>query len=122
MKKEILDCLTRYACCVAEPVQYTNWSDEFCRKELKNSTDIFLEEIRKHIDWNNLTKKEAEELGFRRWSNVDDLYLIPLYLLPIVPIGTELASISNKKVIYDGLNVDNDTRFGCIAFGLYLKD
>lgn len=122
MKKEILDCLTRYACNVAEPVQYTMWSDEFCRKELKNSTDLFLEEIRKYIDWDNLTKKEAEELGFKRWSSNDDLYLIPLYLLPIVPIGTELTSIFHEKVIYDGSNVDYDVRFGCIAFGIYLKD
>lgn len=154
MKKEIINCLTWYANRVSESVQYESWDDEFARKELKKNTDLFLEELKKHIDWNNLTDEECKELRFGRWDtdegideeieylkaeyegsdaqkegkNLDEmiaalertkgLRLIPLYLLPIVPIGTELTSICGEVFKYDGNNVDNDIRFGCIAYGI----
>lgn len=151
MKKEIINCLTWYANRVSETTQYENWSDEFCRKEIKESTDRFLDELKNHIDWDNLTEEECIELRFSRLAsdeNVDEeidyarkegtdeadiqkkveelertrgLWLIPLYLLPIVPKGTELTSIFGEVVKYDGTNVDNDIRFGCIAYGIKLK-
>lgn len=122
MKKEIINCLTWYANKVAETVQYTSWDDEFCRKEINRSTDIFVNELRKHIDFSNLTREEAVSLRFGKWDEDSGLYLIPLYLLPIVPIGTELTSISGDTVIYDGSNVDNDVRFGCIAYGINIPE
>ena len=151
MKKEIINCLTWYANKVAETTQYESWSDEFCRKEIKESTDAFLNTLSKCIDWNNLSEEECIELRFSRWAsdeNVDEeidyarkegtdeadikkkveelertrgLWLIPLYLLPIVPKGTELTSIFGQVVKYDGTNVDNDIRCGCIAYGIKLK-
>ena len=79
-----------------------------------------LEKIQKHF---HLTREEAKELRFMRWDeDMPDLYLIPLWLLPVVPIGTELTSIGGEKVIYDGTNVDNDIRFGCIAYGIEIKE
>ena len=123
MKKEIMNCLTWYANKAAETTQYQQWSDGFCRKEIKEATDKFLENLKKYIDWDNLTKEEAGELRFMRWDeDQPDLYLIPLYLLPILPIGTELTCINGEKVVYDGTNVDKDTRFGCIAFGIEIKE
>lgn len=120
MKKEIINCLTWYATRVAETVQYP-WSDEFCRKEIKEAHDKLMNELKKHIDWKTLTREEAIELRFGRWSDeTPNLYLIPLWLLPIVPIGIELTTISGNKIIYNGSNVDNDIRFGCIAYGVEL--
>lgn len=120
MKKEIINCLTWYANRVAETVQY-HWSDEFCRKEIKEAHDKLMNELKKHIDWKTLTREEAIELRFGRWSDeTPNLYLIPLWLLPIVPIGIELTTISGNKIIYNGSNVDNDIRFGCIAYGVEL--
>lgn len=155
MKKEIINCLTWYANKVAETTQYESWSDEFCRKEIKESTDAFLNTLSKCIDWNNLSEEECIELRFIRWSDDRDidkeiafvkhegtgkgtnevyiqqkveelertkgLWLIPLYLLPIVPMGTELTSIFGKVVKYDGTNVNNDIRCGCVAAGIKLK-
>ena len=66
MKKEIINCLTWYANRVAETVQYETWSDEYARKELKKSTHTFLEELKKHIDWDNLSDEECKELRFCR--------------------------------------------------------
>lgn len=80
-----------------------------------------MNELKKHIDWKTLTREEAIELRFGRWSDeTPNLYLIPLWLLPIVPVGTELTTISGNKIIYNGSNVDNDIRFGCIAYGIEL--
>ena len=151
MEKEIINCLTWYANKVAETTQYESWSDEFCRKYIKESTDVFLDELKNHINWDNLTEEECIELRFLRWAsdeNVDEeidyvrkegtdeadikkkveelertrgLWLIPLYLLPIVPKGTELTSILGQVVKYDGTNVDNDIRCGCIPYGIKLK-
>lgn len=118
MKQEITNCLTWYANRVAETVQYKTWSDEFCRNEVRTATMDFLSELRKHIDFSKFTKEEAVELRFGKWSDDTNLYLIPLYLLPIVPVGAELTSINGDKVVFDGNNVDNDVRFGCIAYGI----
>ena len=122
MKPEISNLLTWYANRVAQTVQYINWSDAFCRKEIKEAHDMFIEEIKKFIDFNNLTVAEAKELRFGKWSEETDIYLIPLYLLPVVPIGMKLTSIFGKDIIYDGTNVDNDIRFGCIAYGIRIKE
>lgn len=117
-QQEIMNCLTWYANRVAETVQYTNWSDKFCREEVHQATMDFLSELRKHIDISKLTKDEAIALRFRRWASGSELYLIPLYLLPIIPIGMELTCISGETIIYDGSNIDNDIRGGCIAYGI----
>lgn len=123
MKPEITNCLTWYANRVAETVQYSSWSDEFCRKEIKEAHDKLVEELKKHINFKTITRKEAVELRFGRWSDdTPNLYLIPLWLLPVIPVGTELTSISGEKIIYNGSNVDNDIRFGCIAYGIEIKE
>lgn len=122
MKKEIVNCLTWYANRVAETVQYTSWSDEFCRKEVRQATMDFVSELRKYIDFSKLTREEAVALRFGQWEEGGDLYLIPLYLLPIVPVGTELTCISGKTIVYDGFNIDKDIRFGCIAWGIRIPE
>lgn len=122
MKPEITNCLTWYANQIAETVQYTNWPDEFCRGEIKRATDRFVNELKKYIDFNNLTKEEAQELRFGKWRDDEpDLYLVPLYLLPILPIGTKLICINGDEIVYDGKNIDNDVRFGCLAYGVRVK-
>lgn len=123
MKMEIVNCLSWYVNKVAETVHYESWSDEMARHENRKYMSMMLEELKRHIDWNKLTKEEASELRFRRWDeDMPDLFLIPLYLLPIVPIGTELTTINGDKVLYLGDNVDKDTRFGCIAYGIEIKE
>lgn len=122
MKTEIMNCLTWYANRVAETVQYTNWPDDFCRKEVNEATAMFVEALKKYIDLSKLTREEAVELRFGKWTDNSDLYLIPLYLLPIIPIGTELTSIFGERVIYDGHNIDPDIRFGCLAYGIYIPE
>lgn len=51
-----------------------------------------------------------------------ELRLIPLYLYPSLPLGITLISINGEDVIFDGSNIDTDTRFGCIACGIKPKN
>lgn len=120
MKPAILRAFAWYASRVAQTVQYTSWSNEFCREENAKSTTVFLNELKQYIDWSNITLEDACALGFTLWD--DNLYLLPLYILPIVPIGTKLTSISGEEVTYDGKNIDKDTRFGCVAYGIEIKE
>lgn len=122
MKQEIINCLTWYANRISETTQYKSWSDEFCRKEVKESTDIFVDNLKDLIDLSNLTREEARELRFGKWEENSDLYLIPLYLLPIIPIGTKLTCINGETIVYDGTNVDNDIRCGYIAYGINIPE
>lgn len=122
MKQEIINCFTWYANRVAETVQYTNWSDGFYKSEIRTATMNFLSELRKHIDFSKLTREEAIMLRFGKWDDKSDIYLIPLYLLPIVPVGTELTCINGQTITYDGTNVDDDIRFGCIAWGIRIPE
>lgn len=123
MKQEIINWFTWYANKVAETVQYESWSNEFCRKENKINTVAFLNALKEYVNWDALTKEEAIELGFIVYSKeTPNLLLLPLYILPILPIGTELVSINGNKIVYDGTNVDKDTRYGWIAYGIVIED
>lgn len=123
MKVAIQNILVAYANRIAETTQYKSWSDDFCRKEVQEATNAMLDALKRVIDWNTITKKEARELHFMPYSDeYPDLYLIPLWLLPIIPIGIKLTTIFGDEITYDGHNIDNDIRFGCIAYGIYIKD
>lgn len=122
MKAELINCFTWYANRISETTTYTNWSDNFAREEVMKCSKKFLNALKNYIDFENLTEREARELRFQKWSEDEpDLYLIPLYLLPILPIGIELACLDGEKLIYDGKNVDDDIRCGCIAYGIRVK-
>lgn len=128
MKKEIMNLFVRYANHISETVQYEKWSDDFCRSEVRENTLNFLSELRKTFDFNTLTKEDAIDLGFTRWnayipedsSDTRSLYLIPFYMLPIIPIGLEVISIMGEKIVNDGHNLDNDHRYGLLAYGILL--
>ena len=122
MKQELINCFTWYVNRVAETVEYEAWSDGFCRDENRRTHEQFTDELRKYIDLSKLTREEAIELRFMKWDDESDLYLIPLYLLSFIPIGTELTCISGEKVIYGETNIDNDIRFGCIAYGINIPE
>ena len=91
-----------------------------CLNVLIDKLDGFSEEeIKNYIC--NLSIKEAEELGFRKWGE-NGLYLIPECFYDLLPVGIELTSIMGNKVVFDGSNIDTDTRFGLLAYGIFLKE
>lgn len=108
----------------AETVAYGgSWGDRFCCEEIKKAHARVMEELHKHIDWNNLTVEDCKELRFNMWSDELPIWLIPIWLLDAIPAGTELTSISGEKVIFNSKDdIDIDTRFGCLAYGIIPKN
>ena len=54
--------------------------------------------------------------------NTANLWLIPLYLFPIIPIGLKVTCINGEEIVNDGHNLDDDIRFGCVAYGIKIKN
>lgn len=122
MKKEIQNCLTWLANKNAETYMYL-WDVEYKEDQIKKNYDIFYDELKKHIDFAKITVEEAKELRFQRWDEeLPDLWLFPLYLVPIIPEGLEVMSISGDKYKYEKVTADNDIRFGCVAYGIEIKN
>lgn len=121
MKREIQNCLTWLVNKVSATIIY-NWDNETKAKENKEVFDIFYDEIRQHIDFTKLTIEEAEDLRLRRWDEESNLYLFPLWLVPIIPEGLEVTGISGCKYKYEKDKMDNDIRFGCVAYGIEIQE
>lgn len=121
MKAEIMNLLTWYANRIEMAFKY-NYEPNDIYKEIKIARDRFLEALKGKIDFNSLTEREAIELRFGKWCEEDpSLYLMPIWVLSVLPIGTKVTSINGDEIVYDGKNIDSDTRFGCLAYGVRVK-
>ena len=102
-------------------ISINNYSKDIDIRISKNEKAIneFNESMKKHLDFNNITIDDAKNLRFIQRGN---LWLIPLYLLPILPDGLELTRIDGSKVIVGKDYIDNDIRYGCIAYGIEIKE
>lgn len=125
MKKELLNHFTWLVNKLSELNTY-NWDADFKEKEFKEAFDTFYKSLQKEsnkhlIDLSKMTIETAKEMGFCKWDDKSNLYLFPLWFMPLIPIGTEVTTIFGEKVIYDGTNLDDDNRFGCLAYGVELK-
>lgn len=119
MKPEIQNCLTWLANAVADSCLH-RVNPVNLDKDIRESWKQFNKAVGRNLDWKNLTIAEAKELRFRKWDTDSDLYLIPIWLKPMIPSDLELTSIGGDKAFAD--DVDTDTRFGCLAWGLILKE
>lgn len=104
-----------------------NWDANYKESELKDAFNTFYKSLKKEsnnhlIDLSRMTVETAKEMGFKKWDDNSDLYLFPLWFMPLIPIGTEVTTIFGNKIIYNGTNLDNDIRFGCTAYGIELKE
>ena len=126
MKQEIINCLIWYANRVSETISYYNkCNSNVCIDEFRIINELFTSEVSKYINFYKLTREEALELGFRRFNTESNIYLIPIYLIPIIPIGTELKSIDGDTIIYVGTIMDrirNDILFDTLAYGIYIPE
>lgn len=119
MKPELRNCLIWLANAVAESVIHTK-NPGHLDSDIRQSRGVFFNSAKKYIDWKNLTIEEARELCFQKWYEEFDLWLIPICLYPFIPEDLELTSIVGHKDFAP--NIDTDTRFGCLAWGILLKE
>ena len=117
MKKEILNHLTWLVNKFSEePV----WGKTTVKSS--DTWDQFYKSLKNHLDITKLTREEAVELRFCRWDENSDLYLFPLWLVPLIPEGFMVTSISGQTFPFNPKTTDTDIRFGCVAFGMRLKE
>lgn len=114
--------LARHA---AETAVYPSWDDAFCRKQAIDLVERLRNALGR-ISFEGMSTAEADAIGMGRWGEETGLRLIPLYLYPFLTPGETLQSISGRSdVVGDPYDVpgepgyiDNDHRFGCLAYGV----
>jgi hypothetical protein len=117
MKKVVQNNLTWIINKLSEEYVY-KWNDNN-----KENFERFYEELKKNIDLTKLTREEARELRFGKWSEEQpDLYLFPLWLVPIIPEGLDVVDICGNRYKYEKETADNDIRFGCVPYGIEIKE
>jgi hypothetical protein len=96
-----------------EALVYKSWSDEFAIQEMRSVVD----KVNTTIDVTGFSLAQCEELGFGKWEEGSNLRLIPLWLFPFLSDQVEYTAIDGDK-IKGRDQMDNDHRFGCLAFGI----
>ena len=101
-----------------EAITYKSWSNDFRVNNIKTQLDKLKDQY--NIDPYQFTVSQLMQLGFGNWGN--DLRLVPLGLFPFLKEGTLLTSIMGNSVVVGIDEIDNDIRFGCISYGILVKD
>jgi hypothetical protein len=100
-----------------EVIEY-DWGLDYSKKVITDVMNRAYEDLRK-IDFTQLTMDEAITLGFRQFNSDDENFLlVPLWLYPALPDGIHLRSINNEEVIKGVNDIDNDNRYGLLAYGI----
>lgn len=104
----------------AQVFSYTNWSDGFAVKEIRDIPSWVRGSGNfKPIDPNDFTVEQLKELGFGQWDEESNLFLIPLWMHPFLADEIDGGSISGERKVFKRDEIDNDERFGCLAYGVY---
>lgn len=113
--------LLAMASVAAQGAAYESWSDEFARKEVREiwtDTRKYGTPSGRRVTVSELlamTNDERYGLGFRNWD--DGFALVPLWAFNYIANGEVLTSISGDTKTKGVDEIDNDVRFGCIAWG-----
>ena len=109
---------------ISESKAYSEiWSDEFCLADIRKAIERYYSDdyIKGVFALENLSKERAEALRFCQWSEEHpNLYLFPLWFVLFLPYGTKVIGINGNTFEYSK-ETDLDIRFGCVAFGIELK-
>ena len=93
-----------------------HWGADFCKSQ---AVELFDRQSEKYIiDPRDFTLSELKSLGAGKWSDDSSLVLFPLWITPFLPDGLEVESIDGEKSIIGKDEIDNDIRFGCVAYGI----
>lgn len=90
--------------------------------DLKTIVNDYRAELTNIIgDINKLSRDDLYHLGFAKWDDTSDLLLVPLWFYPLLEEGTVLTSIHGSEAIVGEDDIDMDTRFGALAYGVIRK-
>lgn len=88
--------------------------DTIYEKINQESTE-FYNSLKTMINFDSITTNQLEVLGCYKTTtggstNGLEIYIIPEYLLPILPIGLKLIEFHDgREIIYDGSNINDDS-------------
>lgn len=103
----------------AEVMNYTNWDSEFAVSGIRGIPGgILNDKAFTPIQPAKLTAEQMKDLGFKRWSEENPMCLIPLWLLPFLAEEIDCGCIDGSNGTLKKSEMDNDTRFGCLAYGV----
>lgn len=90
-------------------------------KNSKQYSKDIVDKLQGNLDFMELittsTYDELYHLGFRRWD--ENLILIPLWIFPFIKDGVKLYCFDGEIVEKGKDEIDTDTRFGCMAYGVH---
>lgn len=122
--QKALSCQSWLVNRISESKAYAkHWSDEFCLEDIRKAIERYYSDnyVKEVFKLDNLTKERAEALRFGKWSDEHpNLYLFPLWFVLFLPYGTKVIGIDGDAFEYSE-ETDLDIRFGCVAFGIELK-
>lgn len=93
----------------------------FGRWQSEQDVEDAISTLKSEHEKGNLTQEEFDE-EVANLKNTLGLRLIPLYLYPALPMDITLTSIGGEEIVFDGSNIDTDTRCGCLAWGIKPKN
>lgn len=98
-------------------------------REIRAKVDSVNKFMSEKIDFNNLNEAQAVALGMEVWDKRDDgklLYLFPHWAYELIKKldGLELSDVNGGTIVVSQETkdkLDDDQRFGLLAYGLYLE-
>lgn len=95
---------------------------------LKTKIDTFYDSVRKTVDWDSLTRDNCLWLGFMNSQRdmisaqgvIQELWLIPQWLIPIIPEGMYVEDVQGNRFQYNSATCDKTTQFGVLGYGIVL--
>lgn len=102
--------------------EYKSWSDEFARQEISETLTKLRGRILKDYNLTECTDEQLAILGFSTWEVGSSVRLIPLHLFRCIPDGTKVNCIDGEEFTVGKDDLDNDIRFGCVAYGITASD
>lgn len=103
----------------SEAMLYQTWEATFVKSRIQG-IPWMLDHVGL-VDPNDLTENELIDLGFGRWSQDSPMYLIPLWLFPFLAHKIKARCVNGEEREYLRSEMDNDNRFGCLAYGIVPK-
>jgi len=98
---------------------YENWSDEFCRKEIRDLYAKLIKEFN-NVDFTQFTLDELKEFDFKMWD--DNIILMPVWTIDCLPDGAVVTTIDGNEITFNkSKGLDKDERFGCTAYGFSIS-
>lgn len=100
---------------------YYKSADGIIADVVKENAPRLLEHIKQNLDWNDIDEETCRILGFSKWEDNDNVWLIPTYLYSIIPIGLKVVTIFGNEAVFNSHN-DDDSRLGVLPFGIKVKE